>query len=352
MLPRIKKLRAKLKQNSLDGLLVSSAANVSYLTDSLSRDAYLLVSANKIFYFTDARYSEEVKETLKNKVTLKIINGSVFRLIAQTCLKARLKRIGFEERLLAFAEYRSIKRELKLEAKLIPTIGLVEEIRQIKEPRELEIIKQAVFITQQALGFIKNHVKPGKKEIEIVAELEHFIRYHGSLDSAFQIIVASGPNSRFPHHISGPRIIRDNELVLIDIGVEYLGYKSDLTRAFFVGKISLLTRKIYDIVRRAQAIAIKNIIPGAKASQIDKACRDYISASGFANGFNHSLGHAIGLEVHEDPRLSRKDDTLLEPGMVFTVEPAIYLPGKFGIRIEDMVAVTKKGAQVLSGSLD
>ncbi len=323
-------------------------ANISYLTEYASRDSYLLVSKKQNVYFTDSRYIEEAKPELKGMARLQKVNGSSFKIIADSCLKLGLKRIGFEERYLPYAEYKKIESLLGKKTQFIPTHSLIEELRQIKDPKELLRIRKAIRITVDALKFIKNFISPGKKEIEIGGELERFIRYHGAGSGAFNIIVASGPNSSFPHHISSQRKIEKNESVLIDIGVDYHGYKSDLTRVFFLGKINVLNLKIYDIVRRAQEKALEKIRPGIKTGEIDKAGRGYICQKGFGGYFGHNLGHGVGLEVHETPRISEKSHTVLEPGMVFTLEPGIYLPNKFGVRIEDMVLVTQKGCEVLT----
>ena len=352
MISRIKKLYSKLEQQGLGGLIVSAPANISYLTKIISRDSYLLVTKNENVYFTDSRYTEEVNKALKGEVRLKKVNGSVFKLIADACLSLGLKRIGFEERNLPFAEYNKIKERLNNKSKLVPTHSLIEELRQVKEQEELEKIRKAVKITGEALKFIKDFIKPGKKELEVVAELERFIRYLGASGSSFEIIVASGPNSSFPHHISGERKIRDNEPVLIDLGVDYSGYKTDLTRVFFLGKISALARKVYDIVLAAQKCAISKIKPAVTLAEIDAVARQFIAKKGFGGFFGHALGHGVGLEVHEDPHVSGKEKSELKPDMVFTIEPAIYLPDQLGIRIEDMVLVTRNGCEVLSGSIN
>ena len=349
---RIKNIYRKLEKENLDGFLVSFPANITYLTEYPSRDSYLLVSKKENIYFTDSRYIEEAKSCLKGITTLRKINGSVFKLIAEDCLNLRLGRVAFEERCLAFAEYKKIGEGLRKKTVLVPTHGLIEELRQIKEPAELEKIRNAIAITGKALKFIKNFITAGKRETEVVGELERFIRYQGASKASFDIIVASGPNSSFPHHISSQRKIKNNEPVLVDIGVEYLGYKSDLTRVFFSGKINVLVQKIYDIVRQAQDKAIKKIKPAENVAEIDKAGRQYIAQKGFGEFFGHNLGHGVGLEVHEAPHISGKENNALKPGMVFTIEPAIYLPDKFGIRIEDMVLVTKDGCKVLSGAIN
>lgn len=349
---RIKKIYAKLARENLDGLILSSPFNISYLTNFTSCDSYFLISESANIYITDSRYIEEAKDNLKALALVKQTNGSVFKIIAHVCKDFGLRRIGFEERYLPFAEHKKIKKELNKRGVLVPVYGWIEELRQVKTAEELKKIKKATQITIKAFKFIKDFISPGKKEIEVAGELERFIRYNGARSSAFDIIVASGPNSSFPHHLTSQRKIENNEHVLVDLGVEYLGYKSDLTRVFFLGKISPAVSKIYDTVRKAQDKAIKNIKPAVHINKIDTAARQYITQKGYGGFFGHNLGHGIGLEVHEEPRISRKEEKILKPGMVFTVEPAIYLPHKFGIRLEDIVLVTKKGCNVLSGSLN
>jgi len=349
---RIKNIYAKLEKSNLDGFILSYPANISYLTYFTSRDSYLIISKKNNVYLTDSRYLLEANLKLNRTFTIKKINGSVFKILADVCVKLGLKRIGFEERYLPYAEYKKINDELEKKAELIPTHNIIEDPRQIKSQAELEKIKKAVRITIDAFKFIKDFISAGKKEIEIAAELERFIRYGGACMSAFDIIVASGPNSSFPHHLTSGRKIKGDEVIMIDLGVDYMGYKSDLTRVFFSGKISPIIKRIYDIVHQAQEQAIKKIKPGAKINEIDKASRQYITQRGYGGFFGHNLGHGVGLEVHEAPYISSKETSKLKPGMVFTIEPAIYLPGKFGIRIEDMVLVTKRGVELLSDSLD
>ncbi len=348
---RLKSIHAQLQTRNLDGLLVSLPANISYLTEFLSRDAYLLVSSKKNIYFTDSRYTEESKIYLKNNARLKECNGFVFGHIAEAMVSLGLKKVGFEERHLAFAEVVKIKEYCRGRIELIPTHSLVEDKRQIKDVVEIVKLRKAAQITALALVHIKQFLVPGVKEIEVVGELERFIRYQGARVSAFDIIVASGPNSSQPHHLSGERKLKTNEPVLIDLGVDYQGYKSDLTRVLFLGKINILLRKVYDIVLQAQELAIKRIHPGAEMAEIDRVAREYITAKGYGKFFTHNLGHGFGLEVHEAPHLSGRESSAILPGMTFTVEPGVYLPGKFGIRIEDMVLITNKGCEVISGAI-
>jgi len=348
---RLKSINLQLKQRGLDGLLVSLPANISYLSESLSRDAYLLVSLKKNIYFTDSRYTEEAKVFLKGNAELRECNGSVFKHITEAIISLGLDRLGFEERYLPFAEFVKIKELARGKFNLIPTHSIIEDKRQVKDSQEILKLRKANRITALALEHIKQFLVPGVKEIEVVAELERFIRYQGARASAFDIIVASGPNSSQPHHLSGERKLKSNELVLIDLGVDYQGYKSDLTRVLFLGKINVLAHKVYDIVLKAQELAIKRIRPGAEMAEIDRVAREYIAAQGYAGCFTHNLGHGFGLEVHEAPQISGREASAIKPGMTFTVEPGIYLAGKFGIRIEDMVLVTTKGCEVISGAV-
>ena len=333
-------------------MFLASPANISYLVGFKSRDSYLLVSKKKNIYFTDFRYIEEARLRLKGNAALARIDGPVSDLLAKACFGMRAKRVGFEENALTFAQYSKIRKALGGKAKLVSADGIVEGLRRVKDKQELKNIRKAIRITQKALKFIKGFIKPGRTELEIAAELERFIRRQGATGAAFDIIVASGPNSSYPHHVSGSRKIRKNEPVLVDIGVEYNGYNSDLTRVFFLGKIKVLAQKICAIVLESQKRAIYRIKAGVRASEVDAASRKCIADAGFGKFFGHSLGHGVGLEVHEKPRLSSKDNSVLMPGEVFTVEPAIYLPGRFGIRIEDMVLVTKKGCGVISGAIN
>ncbi len=349
---RIKNALAKLNLNHLDCLIVSSAANISYLTRSICRDSMLLFSKKENIYFTDFRYYAEAKQNFKARFRVEKTSGSMLASIAAACTRLKLKHAGFEEDQLSCKQFMVLKGALNNKTKLIPVIGLIEAIREVKDRDELAKIRTATSITKKALEFVGRFLKPGVKEIEVAAELERFIRYNGARSAAFEIIVASGANSSFAHHLTSQRVLKNNEPVLIDIGTDFMGYKSDLTRVFFLGKIPIFARKIYQIVAKAQDAAISRIKPGERLSVIDKSAREVIVKAGYAGCFGHALGHGIGLEIHEKPSVSAKNTDIIRPGMIFSIEPAIYIPRKFGIRLEDTVLVTKKGAEVLSGSLN
>ncbi|MDD5348218.1 MAG: Xaa-Pro peptidase family protein [Candidatus Omnitrophica bacterium] len=348
---KIRKICTAAKKQHIDVLLITSSANISYLTGYPSRDSWLLVSADKCFYLTDSRYGEEAKQCLKG-ICVEQVDCKLFARLGDICRKLNAGCVGFEERFLSYAEYTHIRKALPESAGLVPTVGLVEELRRIKTAAEILAIRQATAIAVKAFRFACSIARPGLREVELAGEMERFIRFHGAACASFPIIVASGPNSSYPHHLTSERKLKEREPVLIDLGVEYKGYKSDLTRVILLGKIKPSIRRIYDIVLEAQARAIAAVRPHAAAGDIDRAARDYIAQKGFGGCFGHGTGHGIGLEVHEEPRIGTKQTVKLQPGMVFTVEPAIYLPGQFGIRLEDMVLVTEKGRKVLSGALD
>lgn len=340
-----------MKANSLDALLINKEANVSYLCAYTCRDSYLLISKKNAYFITDFRYSEEIKKNLKGITVIEY--KSIFKDISRLIKDLKLRRIGFESRALNYAEYSRIKSLTGPKARLIGTFNLVESSRLIKDAGELKRIKKAAAITNLAFDFIQKNVKPGMKELEIAAEIERFIRYKGARASSFNIMIASGPNSSLPHAPITNRKVRAREPILIDMGVDIEGYKSDLTRVIFLDKILPVHSKIYRIVQDAKNKAIEAVKPGEPISKIDKTARDIISKNGFSRFFGHSLGHGVGLEVHEEPVISSKNQLqTLQEGMVFTIEPGIYLPGRFGIRLEDMVSVAKKGAELLSGDIN
>ncbi len=344
------RLLEKLKTGSLDGFLVSKEENVSYLSNYHICDSYLLVSPKKVYFITDFRYVEEARKNIRGVEVFKYSN--LFKDIGRLAGRLKIRRLGFEARDLNVASYGKIKEYSGLKIKLIDTFNLVEALRQIKEAQEVKYIKEAIGITGRAFEFLKGYLKAGLSELEIAGELERFIRFQGAAKSAFNIIVASGPNSSFPHAQVSKRRLKPGDALIIDLGVEVKGYKSDLTRVFFLDKILSIKRKIYQIVIGAQEKAIEAVKPGSEICKIDQAGREFIRSFGYGKYFGHSLGHGVGLEIHEEPAICAKNKSPVQAGMVFTIEPGIYLPGRFGMRVEDMVLVTEKGVEVLSGAIN
>ncbi|MFA6384093.1 MAG: Xaa-Pro peptidase family protein [Candidatus Omnitrophota bacterium] len=346
---RVKQLQKKIAKLVVDGMLITDPNNISYLTGYKCRDAYLVITKKNSVYITDGRYTQEMRKSLSG-FSVVDIKPAFSRVLADLCLTLKIARLGFEEQKVSYSLYNKLQKALP--AALVPLSGTVEALRLIKTPDEIEKIRVATRIAMRAYGYIQDFLKPGAKEIEIAGEIERFIRFEGASCASFDIIVASGPNAALPHYQTSERKLKAAEAVMIDLGVEYKGYKSDLTRVFFLGKINTLITRVYGIVRTAQERALAAIKPNVAAGRIDQAARQYIRDKGYGKYFMHSLGHGLGLEIHEAPSLSPKVEQVLRPGMVFTVEPGIYLPGKFGIRIEDMVLVTRKGHEVISGSLN
>ncbi len=347
---RFNKIADLLSTLRLDAMLLSSTPNVSYCAGFHAPDSYLVITKKKAVIITDSRYACDFARKTKPPFIVKEYKGSVFKAIVGILKQMAAKEAGFESRHLTFAECEVFNRLGSKHIKFIPLKETIEPLREIKENEEILDIKKALAITLKAFAFAKKMLKPGVKELEIAAHLERFIRLNGATSSAFDIIVASGPNSSYPHAGITSRVMQKGDAVVIDMGVAYNGYKSDLTRTYFLGKINPIAQKAYRIVSEAQQRAIKAIRPGVTAKSIDSAARDHIAEKGFGKFFGHSLGHGVGLEVHESPSINKKNHRIISANMVFTVEPGIYIPGKFGIRIEDMILVNNFGAEVLSGN--
>lgn len=340
-------LKKRIREDSLDGFLVSKPANVSYLSGFTGADSYLLITQKKDFFITDFRYHEQAKIEIGN-FDIELVDGAgIFNLIASLIEKQRLKRVGFEAKHISYGEVSRIRDRLKT-PEFIPSYDLVEDFRIIKTPVEVKLIKKAARICLSVFKQAAGAVEIGKKEKEIAAFVEYRMRAAGADSASFATIVLSGKRSALPHGSPSEKRIKNNEAVLIDSGACIDGYNSDLTRVFFLGRIPSALNKIYGIIKAAQEKAIKAIRPGIRAAKVDSIAREYIKKRGFGRYFGHSLGHGIGREVHEAPSLSAESKAILRPGMVFTVEPAVYMPGLGGIRIEDMVFVTNNAAEVLS----
>jgi Xaa-Pro aminopeptidase len=345
---RFNKILELMHAQDIDGLLLNAGPNVSYAVGFHAPDSYLLASAQGITLVTDFRYKADFQRKAQAPVKIKEHKQNIFNSIVKTIKDQRLKKIGFESRHLTFAECELLNKLTKKQFLFVPLTETIEPLREIKEEEEIKNIKKALAITQEAYAFIKKKLKPGKSELGIAAEIEYFIRQNGARSSAFDIIVASGPNSSYPHAQVTDRRLCLNEPILIDMGIEYNGYKCDLTRTFFLGRIKPIVRKAHEAILSAQQKAIAAIKPGVLAKDIDSVARNCITEKGFGKFFGHALGHGVGLEVHECPSIDRKNSKPLKTGMVFTIEPGIYLAGRFGIRREDMVLVTDNASMVLS----
>ena len=348
---RLEKLISFFNPGKIDAYLVTKEINIVYLTGFPASESWLLVSPQKTFYLTDSRYVLEAQKGLKGLASVSCYAGSIFEMVFQIAKEKRIKRIGFDERHLTLAQYNALKEKCPPTIKFVGRNGLIENLREQKDPQEIKKIKKALNIHQQALKFIKPFIKPRISEQEILERLESFVKSKKASFS-FPPIIASGENSCYPHARVTDRKLRPDDIVLLDMGIDVFGYKSDLTRMSFLGKIPPLVRHVNECVRAAQQKAIAKIKPGIRVSLIDQEARNYLAKHKLAKFFGHALGHGVGLEIHESPRLSKDSAAVLREGMVITVEPAVYVPKKFGIRLEEMVLVTPEGFEVLSADID
>ncbi len=343
---RISKLQRRMEKESIEAFLITNLENLHYLSGFGGTAGALLVTAKEQVLIADFRYLQQAKEEASEFKLIKM-EDSLPEALAKLLKRLNIRRLSFEEDSVIFHQYRVLKAKLK-GLELIPVKDLVKEMRLIKGPSEIAKLERAVQIADKAFGHILKELRPGLEEREVAAHLEYLMRRLGADRAAFGTIVASGHRSSLPHAKPLRKKIKEGEIILIDMGAVYQGYHSDLTRTLVLGRIRAKQRRIYEIVLRAQRRAIKHIRPKVKASSIDSLARDLIQRDGYGKYFGHGLGHGLGMRIHEEPGLRANNDQLLQKGMVFTVEPAIYLPEWGGVRIEDVVMVTEDGCRVLS----
>ncbi|MCS7206673.1 MAG: Xaa-Pro peptidase family protein [Dehalococcoidia bacterium] len=341
MQTRLARLRAHLQDMGLDALLVSTPENRRWLSGFTGSAGWLLITPHEAVLATDFRYVEQAGQQAPAFRVVRIKSG--YDWFPSLVQEVGARKVGFEAGHLTVATYHALVSALK-EAKaegvsLQATQGVVEALRMRKDPEELALIARAVAIADQALRQVAPTIREGETERAVAWRLERAMRDLGAEGVAFETIVASGPNAALPHHRAADRPIQAGEPIVIDFGARYQGYCSDLTRTFCLGRPSDTFRKVYDIVLTAQLTAMATIQAGMKAGDADSIARKIIEDAGYKENFGHSLGHGIGLAVHEAPRLGPESATPLEEGMVFTVEPGIYLSGWGGVRIEDTVVL-------------
>jgi Xaa-Pro aminopeptidase len=349
---RFEKRRAKLlkliKQAGADALLVSNYTNVTYLTGFTGDSSYLLLSAGDTRLISDFRYVTQLEEECPGLPTHIRPNTTPLRdAVIEVIGAAKVRRLAIEGDSFTVADHYHLMEKLpELEIKV--TAGMVEELRQIKDKEEIAAIVDAIRIAERAFRVLRATLRPGKTEKEVADGLEHQLRLDGAVSSSFATIVAAGAQAALPHARPTTATIDGEDLVLVDWGANARGYKSDLTRVLITGRISPKLERVYGVVLKAQEQAIAAIRPGKTAREIDAVGRGIIADAGFGKYFGHGLGHGIGLDIHELPRLHASNDQPLQPGMIVTVEPGIYLPGWGGVRIEDDVLVTRHGHEVLT----
>ena len=347
---RLQKLRQGLAEREVDAIFISQPENRYYLSGFDGSSGFLLITPQNTILATDFRYIEQAKAQAPDYQIFQT-TGDMEDWFPQLVAELNLKRLGFEAGHITFVMYRQLTDILdscRALLGLVPVDGLVESFRAIKEPEEIELITRAVEITDSAFQHIEDRINIGLSEKEVAWEIERFLRENGSETIPFDIIVASGPNSALPHAKPSSRVIHSGEPIVIDIGARFGGYSSDLSRTMCLGNTDDTFNKVYDTVLGAQQAALAMIKEGMTGDQVDSLARTVIEQAGYGKAFGHSLGHGVGLASHEQPRLAPGSAELLTSGMVFTIEPGIYLTGWGGVRIEDIVVMEDGKARVLS----
>jgi Xaa-Pro aminopeptidase len=341
---RIHRLRLSFSVLHSDALLVTHLPNIRYLCGFSGSAAILLVEHSRATLFTDSRYTLQARQEVHDAATV-IASGGLLRAVAEA-LKSRRGTIGlaFAPAQLTVAQKTSLQLAVGSRLRWLAAPDLIERLRAVKDSAEL-----ARLICDVWTAAVR-HIKPGISELAVAAEIERRMKLQGASGPSFETIVASGPRSAWPHARPTPKLLRKNELVVLDQGAILRDYCSDMTRTVFLGRSSVRVRSLYDAVLEAQEAALAAIRPGVSAATVDAAARKVFKQSGLERFFTHSTGHGLGLEIHEMPRLGRGEETLLETGMVVTVEPGVYVERLGGIRIEDEVLVTAHGAEVLTSA--
>ncbi|MBM3944150.1 MAG: aminopeptidase P family protein [SAR202 cluster bacterium] len=350
MSTRLKNLRAALSKNELDAMLVSTPENRRYVSGFTGSWGYLFITAKGAVLATDFRYVEQAGKQAPD-FTVQRIGGSADWLV-NLASELGARRIGFESGNMTVATHatyaKSFEKAGGIKRELVSTSGIVEKLRAYKDANELKLIERACDITDGAIEQVRKAIKPGMTEAQVAWDLEKAMRERGAEGLSFDIIVGAGPNGAMAHHRAGDTVIKKGEPIVIDMGCMYKGYASDLTRTLFIGKPDAKFRKVYDTVLEAQLKAEDEVRAGMTGEQADAIARKIIEAAGHGDDFGHSLGHGVGLEVHENPRVGPKSDDVLEDSMVFTIEPGIYLSGWGGVRIEDMGVLENGRARILN----
>ncbi len=344
---KLQKLRKALQEQSIDGILITNEFNRRYMTGFTGTAGVAIVSQNDAVFITDFRYTEQAAAQVQDFRIVKH-EATIIEEMATQVNNMGIKLLGFERDTVSYGTYELYKNNIQ--ADLVPISGLIEKIRLIKTQQEINIIKVACEIADHAFTHILNFIKPGKTELEVSNELEFFMRKQGATQSSFDTIVASGLRSALPHGVATNKVIDKGDFVTLDYGALYNGYISDITRTVAVGEPSEKLVDMYNAVLASQLLALEKVGPGLTGIQADAIARNYLTEKGYGAAFGHSLGHGIGLEVHEGPGLSIRSEAVLEPGMAVTIEPGVYLPGIGGVRIEDDILITETGNELLTHS--
>jgi Xaa-Pro aminopeptidase len=346
---RRSKLCNALKKAGVEALLVSHPPNVTYLTGFTGDSSHLLIGPGRALFISDSRFETQLADECPDlETTIRTAKILQLDFLAQVLAGQKLRRLAFESGYLTVATHLGLTEKLK-GPELVPQEGLVEALRMVKDAGEIDALRHAVALAESGFTATLATMLPTMTERQTAHDLEHAMRRFGALRAAFEPILGVGPQSALPHYRAGNAMLLDSPFVLIDWGaVEPTGYHSDLTRVVGASKIPPKLEKLHRVVMQARQAALDAMRPGVECKAVDAAARQVIDTAGFGKFFGHGLGHGIGLEIHEGPRLAPTSTDVLQPGMVVTVEPGIYLPGFGGVRLEDDVLITRDGCEVLS----
>lgn len=345
LVERRERLLPALAEARADAFLVTALPNIRYLTGFTGSNGALLLTTDRALLFTDPRYAAQAPQ--ESDCDVKITKGAFTKELQNWSKRLRIKSLAFEQNRISFETYSQLKEYAgDLTLKGVP--GAVENLRAVKSPREIEAIRASVLLNSEALKQALRHFRHSMREVDLAAEIEYRMRRLGADNTAFETIVASGLRTSLPHAHPTSAPIQNDQLLLIDMGASVAGYASDMTRTYAIGKLGRKARQMYRAVLESQLAAIETVRPGISCMAVDRAARDVLGKFGMERLFVHSTGHGLGLEIHESPRVGRKEKTKLDAGMVITIEPGVYADDTGGIRIEDTVLVTGDGCEVLT----
>lgn len=342
-------IAAQLESHELDAILLTGEADRFYASGfhSAGTDGVALVTRKKAYYFTDSRYIEAAGRRVQGAEIREIGPGRGYAVLLEEIITSqRIRRLGFEDAYMTVQDHERYRKALPCD--LVPATELLLRLRSVKDEEELDAMVAAQRIAEKALEGILEEIRPGVAEREIAARLQYLMLHFGAENMSFDPIVVSGPNGSLPHGVPGERAIQNGEFVTMDFGCVYHGYCSDMTRTVAVGFATEEMQRIYHLVLKAQEAGIAAARAGVTGREVDGAARAVISAAGYGSFFGHSFGHGVGVEIHEQPNASPMNDQALPAGAVISAEPGIYLPGKMGVRIEDVILLTETGCKNLT----
>ncbi len=330
----------------MDALLVSSKSNIFALSGFKGSNGLVLLTDKQNYLFTDPRYTEKAESVVPAEWKVVDMSTGLFDQLQTVIAKHKLKKVGFESAHVTFAFYKRLQTLTGVD--WVETIDVIERSRMVKDSSSRKLLRMSQRLNEETLKMVKERLKPGVSEVAVAWMIRGLAHDMGADDVSFPPIVAFGAHTARPHHEPTQKKLKRGDLILIDMGILYKSMASDLTRTFFTKTPTSEQGDLYQTVLTAHQSAVLAVKPGAKADDVDRAARLYISDSGYKGKFGHATGHGIGYDVHELPRIAKGDQTKLEAGMVIAIEPGIYLPKKFGVRIEDLVEVTADGAKSLN----